>query len=620
MLLDRGNSVSEKRGGYLVVQPSGNGVRRILKETGDNFKYAYIGEDVSKSVLVDGEIGSIAEKIEIGGHLQKTASALRKPFIDYIGELSKKNNSLLWWAGRLSEKSPHNSKVFLHACYVKVCNRVVAKNHGQIVFFVEDESVRKALVENLPKAIHLESPANPILKSAICLKDFAVYKFGFLLNNFFRIIISKYHFRMQDAVDFSKPGVLMHTFVDKRSFNEKGKYNDIYFKELPKWLGRKGKRVIFFPHVINKFDYHTIVSKIKNCKDEFLIPHSVLSFSDVIGVFFETLKDKPGGELFPKLCGMDINEIISEDLKKDWIHHRKADAMLLNRLVKRLKEKNLDIEELIHIYENHTWEKVLNASMLEEYADSSIIAYQHATFSKMFLHFFFSKKELGIIPLPHRIVTNGPYYAEVLLESGYPKGCVASGGSIRFAHVRKQKVRAGKKAKKTVLVTLSIAQTEAEELLWKAKRAFESKGAYDVIIKCHPLTPFKKISRVINSELPRNFTVSNASMPNVLSESAVLVYTSSTTCIEALAAGIPVIQVQSDSLVDLDILDLFPDARLSARTPEELRNCVDKALRMNKRELANKRKKWQSVVKEMFGKADESTFRLFQFKKKKSRA
>ena len=105
--------------------------------------------------------------------------------------------------------------------------------------------------------------------------------------------------------------------------------------------------------------------------------------------------------------------------------------------------------------------------------------------------------------------------------------------------------------------------------------------------------------------------MSDRSVADLLKGSDVLIYTYSTTCIEAIAAGIPVVHVESDLMVDLDPLDFNPEARLSARNPEEIVKCIEEAIAMDEKELSRKRKMWGDVVRNLFGGVDNSVYRLF---------
>jgi len=165
--------------------------------------------------------------------------------------------------------------------------------------------------------------------------------------------------------------------------------------------------------------------------------------------------------------------------------------------------------------------------------------------------------------------------------------------------------------KPVILVTPSIERSEAVALIWKIFKAFGHRGEYKVVIKCHPAMPFEKISGYLNVKLPKHFIISDTPVAELLKKSNVLLYTDSTTCVEAIAVGVPPVHVESDLSVDLDKLDFNPGVRASARSTEEIVKCVKDAVSMDERALSDKKKMWSGVVKELFGNVDDSVYRLF---------
>lgn len=608
---------SESRVCIVISSPSRGSVRRILKRmNGKKFRWVYFGEDVSKAVSIDGIIRDKGHRFEIAGLLQEAARSLRQPYIDYIGKLSRKKNSLCWWASSLSEKSPFNSKTFLHACYIRICTEILKKYPEEsFVFFVEKGAVRRALLKNIPAGNleHIADVGGSIREALKDLKELILHKGWFSLSSIYRIAVAKYAYRMQRRVGSQRSPVLIHTWADKRSFDERGAYRDSYFGKLPEHLKRDSKNVVIVPHILSTVPYWEIVDKMAKSDWVFLIPHAFLSILDVGKVFFSALINKPKKTSYPKFENIEISELIYEDMKNDWIGARVAFDMLLYHFVRRLKEKHISIDTVIYPYENQIWEKVLCAAMREFYPSPYLIGYQHSAISMMYLHYFFSKYEPSIVPLPDRIVTNGKYTKDAFIKSGYPKERVVQGGAVRYTYLleSKKRERPRKKNKPAILVTPSISEFEAKELIWKVFKAFGQRGEYKILIKCHPDMPFDKISRHLNIKLPEHFTVSDRPVAELLRGSDVLLYTCSTTCVEAIAAGIPVVHVESDLSIDLDQLDFNPRIRPSACSPEEIVKCVEGAIRMSEEELSKKREMWSRVVRDLFSSVDDSVYRLF---------
>ena len=601
----------------VISSPSKRLVKKILEKMKDRkFKWVYLGEDVSRAISIDEMMRDKGQRIETAEMLQETARSLRQSYIDYIGKLSVERNSLMWWAGRLSEKNPYVSKTFLHACYIKLSMDILKKySNESLVFLVEKRAARRSILKNLSTCNlkHVESEGESIREALKDLKEFIMYKGWFLLNNIYRIAISKYAYRMQKRVKSRTPLVLIHTIIDRRSFDEKGSYHESYFGGLPDHLKKSGKNVIVVPYVWGTVPYQKTIDRMAKSENVFLVPHAFLSVRDIFCVFFTTLANMPKKMVFPRFGDMDISEVIYEDLKNDRIGMRVASDMLLYYLVKRLKKKQLLIDTVIYTYENQSWEKVLCSAMWKFYPSAYLIGYQHSAFSLMHLNHFFSKYESNIVPLPDRIVTTGRHAKDVFIESGYPDEKVAQGGAVRYVHLLGPKIstKSRKRDKPVILATPSIESSEAVELIWKIFKAFEHRSEYKVVIKCHPVMPFEKISRHLNIKFPEHVVVSDTPVAELLKESNVLLYMDSTTCVEAIAAGVPPVHVESDLSIDLDKLDFNPGVRTSARSAEEIVKRAKDVISMDEGELSKKRKMWNNVVMDLFGSVNDSVYSLF---------
>jgi hypothetical protein len=160
------------------------------------------------------------------------------------------------------------------------------------------------------------------------------------------------------------------------------------------------------------------------------------------------------------------------------------------------------------------------------------------------------------------------------------------------------------------LVTPTTLES-AIELTQKVFKAFASRDGYKIVIKYHPLAPFGRVSKHLNFEFPRHFEISNRSVPELLKESDVLLYTSSAASIEAIAAGVPAVHVGSELSIDLDPLDICPETRASARSVGGIVNRVEEAVGMGMKKLSRRVKAWSRAVKDLFGGVDDQFIACF---------
>jgi hypothetical protein len=602
-----------------LATPTKDSAKKILKKIGNNeFEWAFFGKSFSHAIEIEDLLGGFGKKFESGDKLQEIARELRQPYIDYIGKLSIENHSLTWWLSSVSEKNPFISTSFLNICYTKLALDFLEKfKKPYFVLFVEDRALRTTIFKNADCRVELiESKVRQLKERGRKIIWTFLIKGWFIWSTLYKVAISKYSFNKEKILRSKTPLTLIHTWIDGRSFDLKGNFTDSYFGDLFHRLKDRDRKVVIVPSVLGKFSYRKALKLMENSDAEFLPPYCFISIFNVLSAAITTAIKPHRINRFHLFSDLDISDLLKSDFEKDRENIRTASNLLLYDIVRAWNKKDIKIDSLIYTFENHTWEKVFCIAFKEFYPKTTIIGYQHSVLSRMLLNYFYSSNERKIIPLPDKIITNGKYPEKILKESGYPKQTVVCGGAIRYVNLLKEinthkedKTR-GKTQKWTVLVTTSIDRREASELIWKSTKAYEDTDEYNVIIKCHPVIPFKKVVRALgNFNLPKNFSISQKPVAELLETTHALLYTSSTTCIEALTVGVPAVHVESDFIVDIDPLDFSPNSRKSARSPSDIKKSVDSILSEDKRKLLQM--EGVKTVGELFGEINDQVYDLF---------
>ncbi|MBA7696916.1 hypothetical protein ES703_105570 [subsurface metagenome] len=406
--------------------------------------------------------------------------------------------------------------------------------------------------------------------------------------------------------------VLLHNWVDPRSFKAGGKYHDSYFGELTRYLRNKEERVIIVPYILSTVSYRQTLKRMTQSKESFLVPQAFLNIHDIFRLALKHTLNIPKKRAYPSFEGFKISKIIMDDVRKDWRELRVASQLLFHDIVRHWREAGIPIDRFIYTYENHVWEKAYCIALKESYPSTKIIGYQHSTVRKMLLNYFFSKVELPLLPFPDKVITNGKYPERLFKESGYDPRKVVCGGAIRYVSLlnKGKKPPIKKAVSSPVILVTPLVKNESIELVWKVLEAFGQMNKYKILLKFHPDCPYRHVAKGLGT-LPEHFIVSDKPLSELLRESRVLLYTSSTTCIEALSLGVPVLHIESDFMVDLDPLDFRPDVSHSARSKDDILKTVEEILAKDQRELSERRIAWKAVVSEIFGPVDESVFDLF---------
>lgn len=570
------------------------------------FPWVYLGEDAIQATNIEHRFPS--KRIEIGDKLQETAASLRQPYIDYIGQLSLAHNSLLWWISSLSEKNPWTSKTFLHVCYIKLCQNIVSKQQEDLLIIAKSHALRKALAQNLQNAQNIESWEDT-LQGIKNVAHTTIRKLHFVVSSIYKTLLAHHYKLKQIAVVDGEGIVLLQNWVDQRSFDvANGKYHDNYFGELASYLRSQGQTVITMPLIRYNMPYRQTLKRLKQISGRCLIPEAYLTMPDIGTIFIRALLPIVGLRNYPRFEDLDISKLIIDDLNRNREGNDPVYNLLLYKAIKRWRKADISVSHFIYAYENQTWEKACLSALRKFYPNIRVTGYQHATVPKMLLNYFFSKAELPVMPFPDRVITTGRYTERLFKESGYAPTKVVCGGALRYNQVQqrqqsKQTNTTGDGGRHVILVTPSIDNNEVIELVWKVLQAFGQCPQYKVIFKFHPDYPYSSIINRLGT-FPNHFVVSDKPVSELLLESGVLLYTSSTTSIEALALGIPVLHIKSSLNIDRDNLSDFPNARESISDPENMAQVVDKI-------LSRSRFAQPKIVLEMLPPARKSTFELF---------
>lgn len=576
-------------------------------------------------------VGARGKRIDISERLQKTAKSLRQPYIDYIGKLSVKHNSMLWWAGSLSEKNQFISKTFLYSCYIKVTISLL-ESHRQdnLILFVENRSLRLSLIDNISEisrhdVVHIEPKFSHMLDSLTDRMEFIGKHGWFVINNVYRILLTQHLYRLNkinyiSGKDDSKNDLtLIHTWVDQRSFTENNVFQDTYFGTLSKYMIKKGKNVAIVPYILPTVSYAKTIRKLINCKEHFIIPSAHLSILDVISALIKTLK-KPRKKSCSHFDTMDISDIIHLNQVNDWKDSRMVSNLILYDVVRNLKHQNISIDRFIYTHENHTWEKMYCIAFRTFFPDTYLLGYQHSTISKMDLNYSISQYEREILPFPDVIITNGDFSTDILACSGYGYDKMITVGAIRYEYITdmidqpiQPKNHNDSEKKGKILIAASIDKNESCELLQKVLGAFGNYDMYDIILKFHPLMPYKRIAKEMHIKaLPRHFVISTESINVLLSECDILLYKTTTTCVEALATGVYPIHIRSSYAIDSDILDGVPDGiHTSVKTEDELLCEVKKFFEKDSDELYKMNMISKETVKSFFDEVNDLVIDMF---------
>ena len=547
------------------------------------FSWTYLGQRIDESRLTQQTLGESGSCVDTSQRFQEAAESLRDPYLSYLYEIGHRLNNLRWWLTSLSYRSAYMSRTFQQACYLKVALKLVAdwEGPGYLIIVVGDPPLRHALKSNIVTATGIKVQMVGGLKSSPFRSyrdrlNMLAHRGFFLYRETLRVFWAR---RLLPAPQTAgERTTLLMSWVHSRNIGSGSEFHRFSFGDLTARLGELGYKVATVPMILRDVNYRDTLLRLQSSPIPMLVPHRYLRFRDVLWAVIASCGKPPVPDPVPLFAGMDISSLVKEDLRTHWIRNQAADALLIVALVRRWASVGASIVRIIYLYENQPWERALCWQVRRSLPNSKLVGYQNGRVPRLLLNWHLAPGEENEAPLPDKVVTGGSYAACQLRSGRYKSGCLQLGGALEmldFLALRSQVNSSTATVNGvSVLVAPSYGREEAAELVDLASRLFDKGQRFPIVIKCHPLMPFNRVADLLGRPLPNHVEVSDEPTTDLMLKSSVMVYTSSTICVQAMALGLPAVHLRPQFELDMDPLESTPDARLEASGLDELRQRV----------------------------------------------
>jgi hypothetical protein len=570
--------------------------------------WLYLGEGAAARIELEASLSGGLERISTADPLKRHAEALRRPYVDAIGSLSLLNASPEWWASELAAKSPYY-RLFERICALAVARELLGSGLDgclavcatpALLVEVEAAAAAAAVETTVVEVPPPPAGSRPNLGSRLRWKlAFASAR----LRPWSRPAPTQDHAFKRDlltslgAVNEPLSGsgtALLFTWADGRNVTPQGSYVDPHFGWLPEGLRERGYRIAFLPRFLPRTDFADLARRLIGTGERFLFPELLLdeavarrcdeasrAFSPVIPE-----ESNVSGVPFARLAREHVGE------------HRDAQAanLVYRPLVEALGRAGVEPELVFHTFEGHAWEQVMAGAVRSYLPNTRVVGCDNLNLTRFALSRCPAAAELAVRPLPDRIVTNGPTARDELVAAGAPERIVVAGCGIRHSGLSRADTRppAHEGTPATVLVATDASFDRAVELVGKAVEAFGSDDAWRLVVKCHPLLDRGALEAFVATATGVRDIYVDRPIPELLPGAGLLLYTYSSVCFEALAAGVPTVFVEAETDLDLDQLEPFPELRRTARTAAELRETARAILALSPAE----RERWRQRARE----------------------
>lgn len=502
--------------------------------------------------------------IDTGDLLQKVAQRYRQEYIDYIGLLSTKNNSMHWWLTSVSEKSPFISSVFLNFCYLKIVEQQLSES-SHLVIICDSYELIEAIQNSFSDRVSIsfevfDSSFNRYLNATINV-ILGFFKKGYFTTRFMsRISLAKVFavIKNHKTLKSSSERIAIHSWTDAKSFRLQGTYNEIFFGEMEESIKKPFPDVFTISSVLPTLFYPKAVISLIKCDKTIFLVEEFLSISDVFRSLFSVLWNIPTSPDIPHLASVDISAIIKKELHSDRFLSSRSETSMLYYFAGRRLAQNGRFRTIVYTFENHMWEKMLCMGVRKSGSHCQLIGYAHSVVSPMYMFYTLSKSEQKIVPTPDFILVNGKIAKDRLVESGFSDDIIFVCGAYRYPYTKilNRRGHDANQARKKIILVPTSEINETVELIDKGLSAFRHIEDTDVIIKPHPSISTRTVMEILPN-LPQHFSFSMETIEELLQSADLVLFTESAVAIEALIHHIPIIHIKSNIRIDMNPLEGF---------------------------------------------------------------
>ena len=614
--------LAEKR---LLVVYEGCSPEQALREidANSNWQWVYAGRDFLCSLRWEETFRETARRLSIAAQLQSTADDLALEFNTLIDELGKDNSSIGWWIGKISEKNAYISDLFLYICYLKSITEAMSTSQEENWIVVTDSAgLARTLVAHARRSgwrsgwiMMWRARAMMLLRAGTEIYSEFRMKIAMLFSfaSLHRLMM-----RLDAGVDDTRGDqkhILIHSWLRNDSLDQEGKFVDRFFDVLPQELQERGYNVQYLVLPPTNFAARNVVVTIleKLSEQGLLFPsHKYLGWPDFLKAFFlpYVTSNLPKGRSW--LGGLNVSALISEERWSQVWSSRTSLIFTYYLFSRRLGIKGKSFDRIIHTFENHNWEKAFCLGIHKYTVSDRVVGFQHTAILWNYHVYCPGSFERRAMVLPDVVVANGKFWANKLHERGFPN--VVVGGAFRFKHLFALPSRKQINADRVVILAAASASvSQTLEMMRYLYLAFGDDSSSDVCIKLHPIHSVTDAMcmEIFEDKQPAHFRYVDEPITQLLSCVDVLIYCSTTMCLEALAHGVPSISITPATSIDMDVMRWFPSIRRSADSPQMLREQVKYILGMSEEEKTSWVREAKEIVDQVFAPVTDRSIDAF---------
>ena len=507
------------------------------------------------------------------------AEEIRLPFTLHIDSLSKvQQGNIDWWVSSPLSRDNLASPLFSTCCSLVLLQKLL-KEEAELNLISTDSYVLKKVIKNYLKKNGFNIPVvyENKLTQKITLFVFPFLKWLWIfLKQFYQwILINKV---VKISVNFNhKPLTLIDTYI-VGDFDEK---NDRYYGDLWENLDKKEQDTLYFvPTIINdhKNSSKDRLSKMLQSKKNYLFKEKFIKFSDLLFLFLYPLRILFLNIPQEEFMKFEIAPLIRSEMKSMNAYDQICIALLNYRFAYRLKNNSVKLRLVVNWFENQILDKGWNAGFRKFYPKTPTVGYAGYLAPLDWLARYPSENEFQALVIPEKICVVGRDLVERIKVFSQNLE-VFVGPAFRFQGVwEKRKTMPDVKCF-NILIALPILMKETVDMLHLVSESIGKSKIknMNILLKPHPTVSAENIKLAFGVNWPSLFKFVEGDFNNCVEKSNLLISNASSVCVEALAKGISVIVVGSQTGLTQNPIPetITEDIWTLCYTPEEMAMAIE---------------------------------------------
>jgi hypothetical protein len=364
-----------------------------------------------------------------------------------------------------------------------------------------------------------------------------------------QLICSKL-FRPEKNTDPDSPLTLIDTFIYSNSFSPE--FGDRHFPRLFNYLsGEELRSVFYLPTFYKVKNYVKLFRALRKCHSNFLIKEDYLGIEDYLFAFYKAYKARYFKITSVDFMGLEISPIVNRAYDEGFMGSSSIEALLKYRLAEQLKNHGVLLRLVVDWFENQEIDHGANMGFRTFFPDIPVIGYQGFIVPKHYLCMFPTELEFLHKVIPDEIAVLGRKLIEPAKEFCSSLK-VDTAPAFRFQNLWAKRNYEPDLQLFSILISLPIMPNESHEILeLMSEIVMELQHTQLGYKKCnfrvkpHPATSPQAVMKQLMAVGFNSAEIVSGNFSDWVEKANIVVSNSTSSCMEALSKGVPVIIIGS---------------------------------------------------------------------------